>query len=59
MQKTDESKEKECKMQCTYEQKIGEYCVQIGYMENTEDTLEDRLLLCIQRKLQSMISEDF
>lgn len=34
---------------------VGEYILQVGYMEDTEDTIDDRLLLLARRKMQIMV----
>ncbi|MCM1212485.1 MAG: hypothetical protein NC318_12885 [Blautia sp.] len=33
---------------------VGEYILQIGFMEETNDTIDDRLLLLAKRKIQIM-----
>lgn len=34
---------------------VGEYILQVGYMEDTEETIDDRLLLLARRKMQIMV----
>ena len=34
---------------------IGEYVVQFGYMEGTEDTIDDRMILLTKKKAQITI----
>lgn len=34
---------------------VGEYILQIGYMEGATDTIDDRLILLTKRKTQIMI----
>ncbi len=34
---------------------VGEYILQIGFMEGTDDTIDDRMLLLAKRKTQIMV----
>lgn len=38
-----------------YAQNVGEYILQIGFMEGTEDLIDDRMLLLARRKTQIMV----
>ena len=38
-----------------FAQNVGEYILQIGFMEGTEDTIDDRMILLTKRKAQIMI----
>ena len=39
----------------TFAQNIGEYILQIGYMEGATDSIDDRLILLAKRKTQITI----
>jgi hypothetical protein len=34
---------------------VGEYILQIGFMEGTEDSIDDRMILLTKRKTQIMV----
>lgn len=38
-----------------FAQKIGEYIVQVGFIEDTDDFIEDRMILLAKRKTQIML----
>lgn len=38
-----------------FAQKIGEYIVQVGFIEDTDDFIEDRMILLAKRKSQIML----
>lgn len=38
-----------------FAQNVGEYILQIGFMEGTEDLIEDRMILLTRRKTQIMV----
>ena len=38
-----------------FAQNVGEYILQIGFMEGTEDLIDDRMILLTKRKTQIMI----
>lgn len=38
-----------------YAQKVGEYILQIGFEEGTDDSIDDRIILLIKRKIQLMV----
>ena len=39
----------------SFAQKVGEYILQIGYMENTDDSIDDRMILLAKRISQITI----
>lgn len=38
-----------------YAQNVGEYILQVGFMEGTEETVDDRMLLLAKRTTQIMV----
>jgi len=38
-----------------FAQNVGEYILQIGFMEGTDDLIDDRMLLLTKRKTQIMV----
>lgn len=38
-----------------FAQNVGEYILQIGFMEGAEDLIEDRMILLTRRKTQIMV----
>lgn len=38
-----------------FAQNVGEYILQIGFMEGTEDLIDDRMILLTKRKTQIMV----
>lgn len=38
-----------------FAQNVGEYILQIGFMEGTNDTIDDRMILLTKRKTQIMV----
>lgn len=38
-----------------FAQNVGEYILQIGFMEETQDLIDDRMLLLTKRKTQIMV----
>lgn len=38
-----------------YAQNVGEYILQIGFMEGTDDLIDDRMILLTKRKTQILI----
>lgn len=38
-----------------FAQNVGEYVLQIGFMEGTEDLIDDRMILLTKRKTQIMV----
>ena len=38
-----------------FSQNVGEYILQIGFMEGTEDLIDDRMILLTKRKTQIMV----
>ena len=38
-----------------FAQYVGEYILQIGFMEGTEDLIDDRMILLTKRKTQIMV----
>ncbi len=38
-----------------FAQKVGEYIVQVGFMEETDDLIDDRMILLAKRKTQIMV----
>lgn len=38
-----------------FAQNVGEYILQIGFMEGTEDLIDDRMILLMKRKTQIMV----
>lgn len=38
-----------------FAQNVGKYILQIGFMEGTNDTIDDRMILLTERKTQIMV----
>lgn len=38
-----------------FAQNVGEYILQIGFLEGTNDSIDDRMILLTRRKTQSMV----
>ncbi len=39
-----------------FAQNVGEYILQVGFMDGTEDLIDDRMLLLAKRKTQILLS---